>query len=120
MTAQLSYWVLLVRDLDRAVSFFGEALGWQFSEPGSAGGRHVLGSQPWGGLASGGDGAAVSTRLAFSPDDLDATVKRVRALGGTAVESEDSGGYGRWIECTDDQGTEFALFTPAIADETRV
>lgn len=115
MTAQLSYWVLLVRDQDRAVEFFGQALGWEFSERGSAGGRHVLGSRPWGGIAA-ADGVTSGSRLAFSLDDLDAAVDRVRALGGSATELAGSSDHGRWIECTDDQGTAFALFTPAGED----
>ncbi|MEO6827440.1 MAG: VOC family protein [Microbacteriaceae bacterium] len=109
MTAQLSYWVLLVRDTDRAVDFYGPVLGWEFSEPGSAGGRHVLGSQPWGGIAA-ADGETGASRLAFSTDDLDAAVERIRARGGTATEIAASSDHGRWIECTDDQGTAFALF----------
>jgi predicted enzyme related to lactoylglutathione lyase len=115
MTAQLSYWVLPVRDVDRATTFFSAVLDWEFSEPGSAGGRHVLGSEPWGGIRLRAGEAGESDRvLAFSPDDLDAAVARLRELGGTASEIEGAGDYGRWIECTDDQGTDFALFTPAL------
>lgn len=109
MTAQVSYWILPVEDIDRAMAFFGRLLGWTFSEPGSAGGRHVLGSEPWGGLAPAGGAPQDRVLLAFAPDDLDAAIETVRGLGGTAEESGDSS-HGRWVECTDDQGTRFALF----------
>lgn len=114
MTAQLSYWVLPVEDLDRAMTFFGTVLGWEFSEPGSAGGRHVLGSDPMGALGpAGGGNGRLRPSLAFQPDDLDAAVERVRELGGTAGEDPGNAGHGRWIECVDDQGTPFALYAPA-------
>jgi len=116
MTAQLSYWVLPVADTERAVAFFSAVLGWEFSEPGSMGGRHVLDSEPWGGIGPAESGGPSAPRLAFSPDDLDAAIARVRDLGGTATESAEASGYGRWVECTDDQGTAFALFTAAVAD----
>ncbi|WGW11975.1 VOC family protein [Saxibacter everestensis] len=152
MPAQLSYWTLAVTDVDRAVEFFGAVMGWTFSEPGSAGGRHVLESDPWGGLApalpprdseehhlfavgvdgtvdeeddrsapssSPGTAETATTRrnngLAFQADDLDAAIAKVRELGGTAQDTGEGGDYGRWVECTDDQGTAFALFARAEA-----
>ena len=79
-----------------------------FSEPGSAGGSHVLESEPWGGLSPAGrDGFSI---VAFGVEDIEAAVAKVRALGGTAADPADSGGHGVWAECTDDQGTRFALF----------
>ena len=116
--AQLTYWTLPVRDLERAQRFFGDVMGWTFSDPGSAGGCHVLESEPWGGLVPASDvgtgtpdpGAAT---LAFGVGDIRAAVLRVRELGGTAEEPADSGGHGLWAACTDDQGTRFALFTRA-------
>lgn len=114
MVTQLSYWVLPVADVEMAVTFFADAFGWEFSEPGSAGGRHVLGSDPQGGLAP-ARGAADRLRpsLAFQPNDLDAAIDRIRALGGSANESPESSGHGRWVECADDQGTPFALYEPS-------
>jgi predicted enzyme related to lactoylglutathione lyase len=50
--------------------------------------------------------------LAFKPDDLDGAIERIRARGGSATESPESSGHGRWLECTDDQGTPFALYAP--------
>ena len=44
-------------------------------------------------------------------DDVDAAVLRVRAAGGEAHEPTDSP-FGRVADCTDDQGTAFAVFRP--------
>lgn len=109
MAGQLTYWVLPVADPEKAMTFYGEVMGWSFSEPGSAGGRHVMESEPWGGIA-GNDRVSTST-LAFGVDDIHAAVAKIRELGGTAEEPSDAGGHGLWSECTDDQGTRFALFT---------
>lgn len=111
MAAQLTYWVLPVGNQDKARAFYGAVMGWEFSDPGSAGGAHVLDSEPWGGLGP-NDRTSTAT-LAFGVDDIAAAVARIRELGGTADDPADSGGYGLWSECTDDQGTRFALFTRA-------
>lgn len=91
-------------------------MGWTFSDPGSAGGNHVIESDPWGSIAplTQGDSPSAAVIAAFRPDDIDASLDEVRTRGGTVV-SDQSGPefYGRWVECVDDQGTHFALFVPA-------
>lgn len=113
MSAQINYWVLRVRDTSKAAAFFGPLMGWTFSEPGSAGGMHVMESEPWGGLGPLGDGGESSNvvSLAFSPDNIDEAVAKVGQLGGHVISDDDGGeSYGRWVECQDNQGTRFALF----------
>lgn len=105
--AQISYWVLPVQDQQKAQVFFGKVMGWTFSDPGSAGGAHVMESEPWGGLAPADRKTAT---IAFGVEDIDAAIALVRELGGTASVPQDDGGYGPWSDCTDDQGTAFALF----------
>ncbi len=105
--AQLTYWSLPVTDVERAKAFYGRLLGWTFSPPGSLGGVHVMESEPWGGLAP--SDRKIGT-LAFGVEDMDAAIATVRELGGTASDPQDDGGYGPWSDCTDDQGTRFALF----------
>lgn len=116
MSAQINYWILYVKDTARAVEFFGPVMNWTFSEPGSAGGNHVLESDPWGSIAPLPQGIEPNGAVAaaFAPDDIDAALSKIRRLGGS-VASDESGDdyYGRWAECTDDQGTRFALFVPA-------
>ena len=108
MPGQLTYWVLPVADEAKAVAFFGDVMGWTWSDPGEAGGRHVLESEPWGGIAP-SDRVSTAT-LAFGVADMAVAVARIRELGGTAEDPVHSP-HGLWAECTDDQGTRFALFT---------
>ena len=44
--------------------------------------------------------------------DIDEAVVKVRALGGTATDPELMP-YGWSADCTDDQGMEFWIYTPA-------
>lgn len=115
MTAQVSYSIMHVKDVERAAAFFGSVMGWDLKR-GSAGGYHVLGSEPGCGIAPMADAAGVEPALtaAFEPDDMDAGLAAVTAHGGSVLsDNKGDAFYGRWAECTDDQGTQFALFAPA-------
>lgn len=116
MGAQLSYWVLEVKDVDRAVEFYGGVFGWTFSEPRPSGGRRIWGTQPWGGLAPLPPGTEPPDRVVIEliPDDLDAAVRAIHARGGTADPVTSP--FGQVFTCTDDQGTHFALFIPGRDD----
>ncbi|SEB49101.1 hypothetical protein SAMN04489806_0837 [Paramicrobacterium humi] len=111
MTASVSYWVLRVADVDKAADFYREVFDWSFSEKGSGGGYHVLGSNPQGGIGP-LRSAHADNSLAFEPDDIDVAIERIRSRGGTAEEPGGSSEHGRWVECADDQGTRFALYAP--------
>jgi predicted enzyme related to lactoylglutathione lyase len=50
----------------------------------------------------------------FSVDDIDAAVREVRALGGSADDAcPEEPGFGRFSACTDDQGVRFGLHQAA-------
>ncbi len=112
MIAQLSYWSLEVKDVDRAVEFYGKVFGWTFSNARPSGGRRIWETEPWGGLAKLPDGVEPSDRtvLEFVTEDIVATASLIRANGGGAEPI--SSPFGEVFACTDDQGTHFALFVP--------
>ena len=112
MIAQLSYWSLEVKDVDRAVEFYGTVFGWTFSNARPSGGRRIWETEPWGGLAKLPEGVEVCDRtvLEFVTDDIVATASLIRANGGTAEPITSP--FGEVFACADDQGTRFALFTP--------
>jgi len=117
MGAQLSYWVLEVKDVERAVEFYGGVFGWTFSRPRPSGGRRIWGTQPWGGLAPLPPGTEPPDRVVIEliPDDLTAAVREIRARGGSAQPLTSP--FGEVVKCCDDQGTQFALFIPGNDDE---
>lgn len=106
----IGYVSLWVPDVTRAASFFGTVLEWRYA-PGSAPqGRQVEGTNgPHHGLWG---GQARSTLfLCLAVDDVVGAAERVRAAGGTAAAPHVEP-YGTIVECTDDQGTAFAVFEP--------
>jgi predicted enzyme related to lactoylglutathione lyase len=108
MPVELGYLTLKVADVGRARTFYGALFGWEFE--GGAGGAHVKNTKLPLGLAQGGP---VSISFAyFKVADIDATMARVRELGGTARDRAESPS-GLSAVCTDDQGTEFSLWQPA-------
>ena len=101
-----SYLELCVRDADAARRFYGGLLGWHPS------GTNGPGAVETGSLGVGihdGDDSAIF-EVFFAVDDLEAALQRLDGLGGRRIsEINDSGEFGRWIECADDQGVRFGL-----------
>ncbi len=106
----LFYFSLPVRDGDQGRRFYGTLLGWEFSEPGSAGGMNAHNLITEGGIGAGREGH--HAELWFRVDDIDAAVELVRELGGDATDPFDTP-QGRMSSCHDDQGVAFGLAEPA-------
>jgi predicted enzyme related to lactoylglutathione lyase len=114
---EVGYYVLNVPELEPAVRFYGELLGWRFADPrpateGTGEYAHVESSTvPFG--IHGGSGSEVEWDPYIRVRDLRALVAKVRELGGT-VESEEYGyESGGNAICRDDQGVRFQLWQPA-------
>jgi uncharacterized glyoxalase superfamily protein PhnB len=103
----IGYMVLQVPDAARARAFYSELFGWTMHESGE--GFHVSSITPRSGISGGHDGPDVM--IYFRVDDIEATVQRVRDLGGEVLSTAnyESGGN---AECVDDQGVRFDLFRP--------
>jgi predicted enzyme related to lactoylglutathione lyase len=106
MAGEPTYIELGVPDRDTAKAFYGGLFGWELTGPGQA---------DTAGLSIGfhGGDPAAQFEVFFAVDDLDASLNRVRELGGHAHgEIHESPGFGRWAECVDDQGVRFGLKQP--------
>jgi predicted enzyme related to lactoylglutathione lyase len=106
----LSWAAVVVADVERAQRFYARVLGWTMI-PGRHAGLQVLDTAPLVFLWPAGDprtGSATETAVGYRVDDLEATIARVRAAGGTAgpVARED---YGLLCDCVDLQGRRFGL-----------
>ncbi|MEE1929553.1 VOC family protein [Streptomyces sp. TRM 70351] len=51
----------------------------------------------------------------FAVDDCDAAAETVRRIGGRVTYGPETGRYGRWAQCADNQGAAFAVLDPAEA-----
>ena len=91
-----------VADGDRAAAFYADALGWTVDRDG-----FVAGAAPSTAIRP--DDGRPNLFCCFAVDDVRAAANRVRAAGGTATEPFERP-YGLISDCTDDQGTVFALY----------
>jgi predicted enzyme related to lactoylglutathione lyase len=87
-------------------------LGWEYGPEGDPHGRQVPGVAPPQGLWGGQPRSTLF--CSYVVDDAAAAVARVRAAGGQAGEPEPRP-YGLVADCTDDQGTPFAVHQPPRA-----
>ncbi len=96
-------------DVERAARFYGDVLRWDVRD------RFVSVT----GMQVGLWAAERSTLFCvYAVDDLAAAVAAVRTAGGSAGEPEERP-YGRISDCTDPEGTGFALYEPQPGNDRR-
>jgi len=116
----------IVADVDAAVAFYTQLLGFQLDlQPGpgfaivSRGGLQLLLNQP----GAGGAGQSMSTgqhpapggwnRIQIEVEDLAATVERLKAAGGRFRNDVVTGNGGKQVLLDDPSGNPIELFEPA-------
>lgn len=111
MASGLGYYSVHIPDALLAKDFYREVFGWQTGAGNDPMGyHHIEGSSPDGGLAGGADTPRIDS--SFMVEDAEATVRKIRELGGQAPDPVPSES-GWSAECTDDQNTPFAIWQPA-------
>jgi len=105
--------------------FFGKLLGWTFGDLPGMGYMVSVGESRIGGLfdlnaQNTPPGTMPGIGVMVKVDSADATVARVKALGGTAKEPFDIGPQGRMAECYDPAGANFDLWQPKVSPGTDV
>jgi len=113
---------LMTTDLDGAIAFYGEVLGWEAKDSGMPGDRYMLfhgSGQPVGGgmelskaMCEAGAGTGWMGHI-YTPD-VDATATAVKAGGGVIHRPPgDIPGVGRFAIVADPGGAVFSLFANA-------
>jgi len=110
----IGYASLWIRDIERAAEFYTAVLGWVYEPSHNPLARQVPGVTPPQGLWGGRPRSTLF--CSYVVDDAAAAAARVRAAGGQAGDPIQRP-YGLVAECTDNQGTEFAVhqYPPAAA-----
>jgi uncharacterized protein len=112
MAGKLVHFELPADDAGRARGFWSGLFGWQFSDPGMPGIDYQM-------VQTGeGQGGAVYPRqegergpiVYFDTDDIDASVAKVRELGGNADDKQPIPHVGWFARCSDTEGNDFSLF----------
>ncbi|WP_326599319.1 VOC family protein [Streptomyces sp. NBC_01803] len=101
-----------VANASRAQSFYSSLLGWTFHPMGSTDEGWIETPGIRGGVHSNDPAHAIV--IYFTVTDLDAAVRRVAELGGQpGTPGAAEPGFGRFVECRDDQGVRFGLRQPS-------
>jgi predicted enzyme related to lactoylglutathione lyase len=120
MAGKLVHFELLTKDAARAKRFYSSVFGWKFKDSEIPGVEYYLidGIEPGGGLNPQQD--APGPVVYFDTDDIDASIKKVRDLGGKADEKMAIQGMGWFAGCVDTEGNKISLFQsdPSVTAET--
>lgn len=111
------WYELMTTDPDAAQKFYGSVMGWRFETmPGDSAGAYRIASAKGAtvaGIMRTPDHAKGMPDIWFTyigVQDVDASAKRVKALGGGVdIEPTDIPGVGRFAFCRDPQGANFYL-----------
>lgn len=111
---------LQTRDYDRVIEFYRTVFGWDthvVSDTADFRYTVLVSGEAWlaGVMDATGflpDGVPAHWSVYFGVDDADATLERVKALGGSVVTAAEDSPYGRLATATDATGAQFKLVAP--------
>lgn len=99
-------------DIDRAAGFWSGLFGWDLSKSSMEGMdyRMVQSGEGQGGAVFPSEEAGTGVLVYFDTDDIDASVAKVRELGGTASDKMPVPTFGWFSSCNDTEGNRFSLW----------
>ena len=109
MAGKVVHVELPAQDSAQATEFYGALFGWQFQSYGDQDYHMARTDEQQGAAVSGGDSGS-SPIVYFDTDDIDASISKVKELGGSAEEKMPVPGMGWFVACKDNQGTTFSLW----------
>ena len=120
MPGNIVHFEINAKDANRAKRFYTSLFGWKYKDSEIPGIEYYLidGTHP--------DGAINPMQqepgpvVYFDTDDIDASIGRVRDLGGKSDEKQAIPGQGWFAACVDTEGNKFSLFQndPSVTMET--
>jgi uncharacterized protein len=111
MPGKLVHVEINAADADRAQGFWSGVFGWEIGPPMSPemDYRMFRTGEDQGGAIVGGQAQGPLT-VYFDTEDIDATIGKVRELGGEAEDKMPVQGYGWFAGCKDTEGNAFSLW----------
>ena len=109
MAGKMVHVEIPAKDSAQAKEFYGSLFGWQFESYGDQDYHTTRFDEQSGAAISGGESDSNPT-IYFDTDDIDASISKVRELGGSAEEKQPVPGMGWFVACKDNQGTNFSLW----------
>jgi hypothetical protein len=111
MAGKLVHFEVSAADADRAQGFWSGVFGWQVGPPMSPemDYRMFQTAEDQGGAILAADDVG-NLRVYFDTDDIDASIAKVRELGGEAEDKLPVPGHGWFAGCRDTEGNAFSLW----------
>ena len=100
-------------DVERAKAFYGSVFGWSFEKMDGIDDYFLYTAGPGdlgGGIGLRGSSAPAGVRNYLAVDDVDATLAKVTASGGTVVVPKTDIGVGWYAAVQDTEGNELGLY----------
>jgi len=120
MSGNIVHFEINAKDAGRAKRFYSSLFGWKYKDSEIPGIEYYLidGVQPGGAInpLQQEPGPVVY----FDTDDIDASIAKVRDLGGKSDEKQAIPSQGWFAACVDTEGNKFSLFQndPSVTMET--
>ena len=112
MAGEIVHFELMVKDGDAAQAFWGGLFGWEFGPPMSPEMDYRMAQidEKSGAAIGAGGEARKHPNVYLATDDIDASLAKVRELGGKGEDKSPVPGHGWLAACTDPEGIEFHLW----------
>lgn len=112
MAGEIVHFEVPAADADRASGFWGGLFGWNIGASAMEGFdyRMFQVNDKLGGAVMPSDKAGTGVIIYYDTDDIDASVAKVRELGGTADDKQPVPTHGWFAACKDTEGNPFSLW----------
>ncbi len=112
MAGEMVHYELSAADADRAQQFWGGLFGWEFQGSGMPGMDYRMAqiNDTSGVAIMQSDASPGHPNVYLATDDIDASVGKVRSLGGQADDKAPVPGHGWFSACKDTEGNAFHLW----------
>ena len=112
MPGKLVHFELPVQDTQRAKTFWSGVFGWEFGDSAMPDFEYYMArtGEDQGGAIMRSDKPAESPIVYFDTDDIEASIAKVRELGGKADDKTPIPHVGWFARCHDTEGNAFSLF----------
>jgi predicted enzyme related to lactoylglutathione lyase len=113
MAGKLVHFEITTRNADQAAGFWSGVFGWQFGDSAMPGMEYRMaqtGDDQGAAIFEAEEGAGGPLTIYFDSDDIDASIAKIRELGGTAEDKQPIPGVGWFAAAKDPEGNLFSLF----------
>jgi uncharacterized protein len=112
MAGKIVHFEIIATDAERAQRFYSSLFDWKFKNMKVPGMDYFMtqGDEPTGAVYADEGGPKGAPIVYFGTDDIDASVKKIRDLGGKADDKLPIPGQGWFSACVDTEGNKFSLF----------